>query len=75
MEPFTTLAEAMLELAVVLLSQALNEEKHSPFASVEEGALCSLSVSTPTSKGLLGSAEALAYLTQKKLSFSSSIMF
>lgn len=73
MEPFTTLAEAMLELAVVLLSQALNEEKHSPFASV--GALCSLSVSTPTSKGLLGSAEALVYLTQKKLSFSSSIMF
>lgn len=78
MEPFTTSAETMWELRVVLLSQALKEGKHS-FASAEESTIVlltmSLSVSTQTSKGLFGSAEALVYLIQKELSFSSLIMF
>lgn len=79
MEPLITPAETMWELRVTPLSRAQKGRKHSSFASAEEGVLCSLPCPSQSPlelpKGLFGSAEALVYLIQKDLSFSSPIMF
>lgn len=62
MEPFITPAETRWELRVTLLLQPWKEGKHSSFASVEEGPLCSLSCPSQAPlelpKGLFGSTEA-----------------
>ena len=79
MEAFIRPAETMWGLRVTLLSQAQKGEKHSSFSPAEEGVLCFLPCPSQSplelTKGLFGSAEALVYLIQKDLSFSSIIMF
>lgn len=74
MEPFITLSETMWEL----LSQAQGEGKQSSVFT-EEGILYSLPCPSQfpleLPKGPFGCSEALVYLIQKDLSFSSPIMF
>lgn len=69
----------MWELRVTPLSRAQERGRHSAFASAEEGLLCSLPCPSQSPlellKGLFGNEEALVYLIQKDLSFSSPIMF